>query len=232
MSSPPRTPSTSSPAPAPAAQGAAAAAAAAASGSGPATPDIPEQPDDRDRSPSPDLPLTMTASLVLTHLPRDAAAALAGVGTTFAQEKVIVRFKPVGGSAPPMPARRERSTISATSRFEAVVAYLRRTLKVAETDSLFLYVNSTFAPALDEVVGNLWRVSLVLIFSLLVLFFGLPPTAPVGHGEYGYGWMLTLACCAVLQGLERPAQRWILDDAGIWMNTVMEHETRRHDTYA
>lgn len=157
MSSPPRTPSTSSPAPAPGAQGA--AAAAAASGSGPATPDIPEQPDDRDRSPSPDLPLTMTASLVLTHLPRDAAAALAGVGTTFAQEKVIVRFKPVGGSAPPMPPRRERSTISATSRFEAVVAYLRRTLKVAESDSLFLYVNSTFAPALDEVVGNLWRVS-------------------------------------------------------------------------
>lgn len=154
MSSPPRTPSASSPAPGPA-QGAAAAAAA---GPGPSTPDIPEP--ERDRSPSPDLPLTMTASLVLTHLPRDAAAALAEVGTTFAQEKVIVRFKPVGGSAPPLPPRRERSTISATSRFEAVVAYLRRTLKVAESDSLFLYVNSTFAPALDEVVGNLWRVSL------------------------------------------------------------------------
>ncbi|KUI69864.1 Ubiquitin-like protein atg12 [Cytospora mali] len=98
----------------------------------------------------------MTASLVLTNLPRDATAALAEVGTTFAQEKVIVRFKPVG-SALPLPARRERSTISATSKFEAVVAYLRRMLKVKETESLFLYVNSTFAPALDEVVGNLWR---------------------------------------------------------------------------
>lgn len=176
MSSPPRTPSTSSPAPTAAAAAAAAAqgasAAAAAEGSGPATPDIPE-PDREDRSPSPDLPLTMTASLVLTHLPRDAAAALAEVGTTFAQEKVIVRFKPVGGSAPPLPARRERSTISATSRFEAVVAYLRRTLKVAESDSLFLYVNSTFAPALDEVVGNLWRVSLIPIPCLLGAF-GLP----------------------------------------------------------
>lgn len=165
MSSPPRTASTSSPAPATAA---AQGASAAAAGSGPATPDIPEP--DRDRSPSPDLPLTMTASLVLTHLPRDAAAALAEVGTTFAQEKVIVRFKPVGGSAPPLPARRERSTISATSRFEAVVAYLRRTLKVAESDSLFLYVNSTFAPALDEVVGNLWRVS---SGSLPILHHGL-----------------------------------------------------------
>lgn len=181
MSSPPRTPSTSSPAPtAAAAQGASAAAA----GSGPATPDIPE-PDREDRSPSPDLPLTMTASLVLTHLPRDAAAALAEVGTTFAQEKVIVRFKPVGGSAPPLPARRERSTISATSRFEAVVAYLRRTLKVAESDSLFLYVNSTFAPALDEVVGNLWRVSFIPGCC--------PCLAPWGcHCFYGDGCVLTV----------------------------------------
>ncbi|KAK2599816.1 hypothetical protein N8I77_011539 [Diaporthe amygdali] len=148
MASPQRPPSTSSsPAPPP---------GAAATGTT-ASPDIPS---DQDSSPStPDLPLTMTASLVLTQLPRDAATALAEVGTTFGpgRDKVIVRFKPVGGSAPPMPPRRERSTISATSRFEAVVAYLRRTLKVAESDSLFLYVNSTFAPALDEVVGNLWR---------------------------------------------------------------------------
>lgn len=162
MSSPPRTPSSSSPAP-PAAP---AQGAPAATGSGSASPGIPppDQPDEEDRSPSPDLPLTMTASLVLTQLPRDAAAALAEVGTTFTQEKVIVRFKPVGGSAPPLPVRRERSTISATSRFETVVAYLRRTLKVADSDSLFLYVNSTFAPALDEVVGNLWKVGCLLSF--------------------------------------------------------------------
>ncbi|KAJ0108169.1 hypothetical protein J7T55_000134 [Diaporthe amygdali] len=151
MASPQRPPSTSSSSPAP-------PPGAAATGTT-ASPDIPS---DQDSSPSPstpDLPLTMTASLVLTQLPRDAATALAEVGTTFGagRDKVIVRFKPVGGSAPPMPPRRERSTISATSRFEAVVAYLRRTLKVAESDSLFLYVNSTFAPALDEVVGNLWR---------------------------------------------------------------------------
>ena len=30
---------------------------------------------------------------------------------------------------------------------------------MGEMDSVFLYVNSTFAPALDEVVGNLHRVS-------------------------------------------------------------------------
>lgn len=174
MSSSPRPPSSSSPALAadPAQQGAAAMTATATGSGQAASPDNAPQgqqqqdeADDDDRSPSPDLPLTMTASLVLTQLPRDAAAALAEVGTTFTKDKVIVRFKPVGGSAPPISARRERSSISATSRFEAVVAYLRRTLKVAESDSLFLYVNSTFAPALDEVVGNLWRVSFSLLRS-------------------------------------------------------------------
>ena len=40
-----------------------------------------------------------------------------------------------------------------------MVAYLRRVLRVKETESVFLYVNSSFAPALDEVVGNLHRVS-------------------------------------------------------------------------
>lgn len=155
MPSPPQTPSASTPPPPP--------PAGAGAGAGGGT----DVPSDQDPSPdSPDLPLTMTASLVLTQLPRDAAAALAEVGTTFAQDKVIVRFKPVGGSAPPLPARHERSKVSATSRFETVVAYLRRTLKVAESDSLFLYVNSTFAPALDEVVGNLWRVCLLAVLRV------------------------------------------------------------------
>jgi ubiquitin-like protein ATG12 len=31
-------------------------------------------------------------------------------------------------------------------------------LRVSERESVFLYVNSSFAPALDEVVGNLHRV--------------------------------------------------------------------------
>ncbi|KAK4150323.1 ubiquitin-like autophagy protein Apg12-domain-containing protein [Chaetomidium leptoderma] len=102
---------------------------------------------------SPDLPLTMTASTVLMALPRDATAALAAVGG-FPQKKVVVRFKPVG-SAPPI--RRDLVKVESAHKFEAVVAYLRKTLKVTDTESVFLYINSTFAPALDEVVGNLWR---------------------------------------------------------------------------
>lgn len=103
-----------------------------------------------------DIPLTMTASVMLSQLPRDATAALADAGAFPANLKVVVRFKPVGGSAPPL--KQELSKISASQRFEFVVLYLRRKLQVAPTDSVFLYVNSTFAPALDEIVGNLHRV--------------------------------------------------------------------------
>lgn len=103
---------------------------------------------------SPDLPLTMTASTVLMALPRNASEALAAAGE-FPQEKVVVRFKPVG-AAPAL--RREVVKVLSHNKFEAVVAYLRKALKVQDTESVFLYIN-TFAPALDEVVGNLWRVS-------------------------------------------------------------------------
>jgi ubiquitin-like protein ATG12 len=103
----------------------------------------------------------MTASTMLMSLPRDATAALAAAGG-FPQEKVVVRFRAVG-SSPPL--RRDVVRVTSTHKFEAVVAHLRKTLKVQETESVFLYINSTFAPALDEVVGNLWRVSLAVLTS-------------------------------------------------------------------
>ncbi|CZR51909.1 related to Ubiquitin-like protein ATG12 [Phialocephala subalpina] len=101
----------------------------------------------------PDLPLTLASSMILTSLPRDAASALSAAGE-FPKPKVTVHFKAVG-SAPAV--RNQVCKISSTQRFEAVVSYLRRTLKVGPTDSVFLYVNSSFAPALDEIVGNLHR---------------------------------------------------------------------------
>lgn len=108
----------------------------------------------------------MTASLVLAQLPRDATAALAEahahaeqiLGGLPPSQKIVVRFKAVG-SAPPLPAKRlALSRVGAGQRFEAVVAYLRRVLKVRPGEGVCLYVNNCFAPALDEVVGNLWRV--------------------------------------------------------------------------
>ena len=107
-----------------------------------------------DRPTSPELPLTMSASVVLTSLPKDATAALASAGT-FSKDKIVVKFIPVG-SAPQM--ARDVGKIKSSQKFEAVVAYLRRCLGTRDSDSVFLYVNSCFAPSLDEIVGNLHQV--------------------------------------------------------------------------
>ena len=49
--------------------------------------------------------------------------------------------------------------MSASQKFETVVNFLRKKLECKPADSVFLYVNSVFAPGLDEGVGNLYRVS-------------------------------------------------------------------------
>lgn len=102
-----------------------------------------------------DLPLTLASSMILTSLPRDTATALRNAGE-FPTPKVTVRFVAIG-SAPAL--RQKVCRISSAQRFEQVVSYLRRTLKVGPVESVFLYVNSSFAPALDEIVGNLHGVS-------------------------------------------------------------------------
>ncbi|CZS96111.1 probable Ubiquitin-like protein ATG12 [Rhynchosporium graminicola] len=102
---------------------------------------------------APDIPLTLASSIILTSLPHSAASALQ-TALDFPNPKVAVHFKAVG-SAPTL--RKQVCSISSAQRFEVVVAYLRRVLKVGEGESVFLYVNSSFAPALDEVVGNLHR---------------------------------------------------------------------------
>ncbi|ODA82286.1 hypothetical protein RJ55_00793 [Drechmeria coniospora] len=121
---------------------------------------------------TPELPLTMSASILLADLSRDASAAIASVGG-FPQEKVVVRFKPVG-SAPPL--QQDLCKITAARKFEEVVRYLRRKLRCKDTDSVFLYVNSVFAPSLDEVVGNLHQCfknaqdQLVVVYSMTPAF--------------------------------------------------------------
>jgi ubiquitin-like protein ATG12 len=106
----------------------------------------------------------MTASTVLMGLPRDATAALAAAGN-FDLEKIVIRFRPVGGAAPAM--GRPRVKVSSTQKFENVVSHVRKQLKVRDTESVFLYINNTFAPALDEIVGNLWRVSHLICMMIM-----------------------------------------------------------------
>ncbi|QRD81763.1 ubiquitin-like protein Atg12, partial [Aspergillus flavus] len=67
---------------------------------------------------------------------------------------VTVRFQPLA-SAPIL--KNKVFKISASQKFETVVKFLRKKLDCKETDSVFCYVNSVFAPGLDEGVGGLWR---------------------------------------------------------------------------
>lgn len=126
----------SSPAPGPSAQ--------------PATP-VPEDDSEEDQN---DQPLPMTASVVLSALPKNTSEALQGAGDLH-QAKVTIRFQAVG-SAPSL--KQAAYKVSSTHRFSYVVSMLRKKLGVQPKDSVFCYVNSVFSPGLDEVVGNLWRV--------------------------------------------------------------------------
>ncbi|MCJ1430852.1 Ubiquitin-like protein [Xylographa pallens] len=103
----------------------------------------------------PSLPLPLSASLLLTSLPTDAHTALALAAQQDQQpQKIKVRFQPIG-SAPALTQRVFK--ISATSRFESVVTFLRKKLGVRREESVFCYINSVFAPGLDEGVGGLWK---------------------------------------------------------------------------
>lgn len=75
---------------------------------------------------------------------------------------MTVRFQPL----PSAPILKNRVfKISASQKFETVVKFLRKKLDCKDTDSVFCYVNSVFAPGLDEGVGGLWRVCLLLLLA-------------------------------------------------------------------
>lgn len=99
--------------------------------------------------------LPLSASVILTSLPRSAAHALEHAGDLPPSlSKITLRFLPVG-SAPQL--RQRVFKISSTQRFSFVVGFLRKKLGLKEGEGVWCYVNSVFAPAGDEVVGNLWR---------------------------------------------------------------------------
>jgi len=100
------------------------------------------------------LPLTMSASMMLSTLPTDAKSALESVKEEEEGVKVKIRFQPIG-SAPVLTQRVFR--VSAANRFETVVGFLRRRLGVRKDEGVVCYVNSVFAPSLDEGVGGLFK---------------------------------------------------------------------------
>jgi ubiquitin-like protein ATG12 len=139
--------------------------------SSPGTPDSPATGDDAGS----EMPMSMTASAVLSSatLPGDARSALATLATTLdpPTQKITVRFHAIG-DAPPL--KQKVAKVSASHTFATIVKFLRKRLYggdgggetaaggegagLGRADGLFCYVNSVFAPGLDEGVGNLWRV--------------------------------------------------------------------------
>ncbi|OAK96513.1 ubiquitin-like protein ATG12 [Phaeosphaeriaceae sp. SRC1lsM3a] len=105
-----------------------------------------------DEDDSTETPLTMAASIVLSNLPRDASRALETAGNLSVQ-KITVRLQPIG-SAPHLTQRVFK--LSTNQRFDTIVRFLRKKLGIKEHESVFCYVGSVFAPALDEGIGNLW----------------------------------------------------------------------------
>ncbi|EGP88461.1 unnamed protein product [Zymoseptoria tritici ST99CH_1A5] len=114
--------------------------------------DSPDAPAEEDPGAA-DLPLTMAASVVLEHLPKDAHQALETAGE-LEQAKVTIRLSPLPNTPQ---LKQPRFKCSSNQRFEYIVRFLRKKLGVKDHESVFCYVNSVFAPGLDEGVGNLWR---------------------------------------------------------------------------
>lgn len=75
---------------------------------------------------------------------------------------VTIHLKPLPNTPQ---LRQPRFKCSSNNRFEAIVRFLRKRLAVKDHESVFCYVNSVFAPGLDEGVGNLWRVGDDCLYS-------------------------------------------------------------------
>jgi ubiquitin-like protein ATG12 len=102
---------------------------------------------------APEQLVTMSASVVLSSLPRDTTETLDRYSHPPA-EKITVRFKAIG-SAPIL--KQQVYRISSDQKFSVLVKFLRKQLKYKASDSLFCYINSSFSPALDELIDNLFQ---------------------------------------------------------------------------
>ncbi|KAI9261387.1 APG12-domain-containing protein [Phascolomyces articulosus] len=68
--------------------------------------------------------------------------------------KVVVRFRAIG-NAPIL--KQNFYKITASYKFQSLIHFLRKELRYQGSDPLFLYINSAFAPAPDEIVGSLYK---------------------------------------------------------------------------
>ncbi|KXT04412.1 hypothetical protein AC578_3642 [Pseudocercospora eumusae] len=117
--------------------------------SSPPNPESPaedEEEEEEEETTAADMPMTMSASIILDHLPKDASKALTTAGQ-LEQDKITVRLS----ALPNTPALKQpRFKCSSHQRFEYIVRFLRKKLGLRDHEGVFCYVNSVFAPGLDE----------------------------------------------------------------------------------
>ncbi|XP_064478839.1 ubiquitin-like protein ATG12 [Ornithodoros turicata] len=70
------------------------------------------------------------------------------------KKKIDVLLKPTG-NAPIMQKR--KWAVSPQMKIKEIIEFIRKYLKMEQTESLFLYVNQAFAPPLDHDVKNLYE---------------------------------------------------------------------------
>eukprot|EP00667_Euglena_gracilis_P027055 EG_transcript_33177 len=68
-------------------------------------------------------------------------------------DKVLVQLQPV--NAPILKQRKFK--LSKDKEFVYIAEFLREALKMQHEAPLFLFINSTFAPCMNETIGDLWR---------------------------------------------------------------------------
>jgi len=69
-------------------------------------------------------------------------------------DKVVIMFKAVG-SAPPLKIKKFKLASSAS--VQNVLDFLRKQLKYKPEESLYIFVNSSFMPNPEEIVGTLYK---------------------------------------------------------------------------
>ncbi|KAH6564354.1 hypothetical protein BASA50_002163 [Batrachochytrium salamandrivorans] len=94
-----------------------------------------------------------SSSLAATPITRTSSSRSEVGDMTTVPDKVVVRLK-AAGSAPIL--KQTVFKISSTNKFQSVINFLRKELAFKNA-GLFVYINSSFAPSPDEVVGNLYR---------------------------------------------------------------------------
>ncbi|KAJ3169557.1 hypothetical protein HDU88_000748 [Geranomyces variabilis] len=93
-----------------------------------------------------------TSPLASSPVPRRPSSAVTSNAEPNA--KVVVRFRATG-NAPIL--KQNFYKITASQKFQTVISFLKKELHYKQQQSLFLYVNAAFAPAPDEIVGNLHK---------------------------------------------------------------------------